>query len=167
MSSNKNESISCGGVSFVSGRVVLALMLAGILGAFASGIIRSARAAGSAKTTLDGVYTDDQAKRGKAAYDQNCTTCHMDDLMGNGQALPLAGDDFMEVWEGQTVDDLFDIIHSTMPQDRPGSLSPEATVDVVTYLLQFNQFPSGKEELKADPDTLKSILITKKSSPKQ
>ena len=99
-------------------------MLAGVLGACASGVIRSARAAASARTTMDGVYTDDQAARGKTAYNQSCAYCHMEDLSGSGQALPLAGDAFMEVWDGQSVGDLFDLIHMTMPQDKPESLTP-------------------------------------------
>jgi hypothetical protein len=53
-----------------------------------------------------------------------------------------------------------------MPQDKPGSLSPEAALDVITYVLQYNKYPSGKEELKNDPDALKNILITKKAPPK-
>ncbi len=70
----------------------------------------------------------------------------------------------MQVWEGQTVNDLFQLILTTMPQDKPGTLTPEATLDIAAYLLQYNQFPSGKEELKNDPDALKAILITKKAA---
>jgi len=147
---------------------VLALLAAGAL-AFVGGAIRSVRAADAQKTTMDGVYTADQATRGKTQYSQACANCHMDDLSGSGQALPLAGDAFTETWEGQSVGDLFDLIHNTMPQDKPGTLSPDATVDVIAYLLQFNKFPTGSTELKSDPAALKNILITKKSNepPKQ
>jgi S-disulfanyl-L-cysteine oxidoreductase SoxD len=143
--------------------VVLALLIAGAL-AFVGGAIRSVRAADSQKTTMDGVYSIAQAARGKAQYTQACANCHMDDLSGSGQALPLAGDAFTETWEGQSVGDLFDLIHNTMPQDKPGTLSPDATVDVIAYLLQFNKFPAGSTELKSDPATLKNILITNKKS---
>ncbi len=112
---------------------------------------------------MDGVFTDAQAARGKAVYSQNCASCHMDDLSGSGQALPLAGDAFMETWDGQTVADLNDLVHNTMPQDKPGSLSANDTVDVISYLLQFNKFPAGKDELKPDPAGLKNILISKKA----
>jgi mono/diheme cytochrome c family protein len=151
--------------SIFRGLVVLAVGLASIVAAY-SGATRPVRAddAKPAKTTMDGVYTDDQAKRGKAQYSQTCASCHMDDLSGSGQALPLAGDAFLQVWEGQTVNDLFQLILTTMPQDKPGTLTPEATLDVAAYLLQYNQFPSGKEELKNDPDVLKAILITKKAA---
>ena len=148
--------------------LVFALLAVGILACLGSSI-RSVRAADEQKTTMDGVYTADQAARGKAQYTQNCANCHMDDLSGSGQALPLAGDAFTETWEGQTVDDLFELIHNTMPQDKPGTLSPEVTVDVISYLLQYNKFPSGKAELANDPSALKSILITTKAAapPKQ
>jgi mono/diheme cytochrome c family protein len=144
-------------------RVVLILLVGGML-ACVGGAIRSVRAADTQKTTMDGVYTSDQAVRGKAQYSQGCANCHMDDLSGSGQALPLAGDAFTQTWEGQTVADLFDLIRNTMPQDKPGTLSPDATVDLISYLLQYNKFPAGKEELKSDPAALKSILITTKSS---
>jgi len=147
--------------------LVVALLMGGILVCLA-GAIRSVRAADT-KTTMDGVYNADQAARGKAQYGQTCANCHMDDLSGSGQALPLAGDAFTETWEGQTVGDLFDLIHNTMPQDKPGTLSPDQVVDLISYLLQYNQYPAGKDELKDDPAALKAIVITKKAaaSPKQ
>ncbi|HEY4709641.1 MAG TPA: cytochrome c [Candidatus Acidoferrales bacterium] len=147
-------------------------VLAGVIVAMCAslgGAIRSARAARPAppsKTIWDGVYTDDQAARGKAQYNTSCSSCHMEDLSGSGQALPLAGDAFTDIWEGQTVADLLGLVQGTMPQDKPGSLSPEAALDVITYILQYNKYPSGKEELKNDPDALKNILITKKAPPK-
>jgi mono/diheme cytochrome c family protein len=136
--------------------------------------MRSARAAGaspaaspaSSKTTLDGVFTDEEAARGKAQYNTSCSSCHMEDLSGSGQALPLAGDAFMDIWEGQTMNDLLGLVQGTMPQDRPGSLTPEQALDVISYILQQNKFPTGKEELKNDPDALKNILITKKAPAK-
>jgi cytochrome c len=144
------------------GRVWLITSLIVGMCACLGGAIRSARAAGPAKTTLDGVFTDAQAARGKAQYNTSCSTCHMEDLSGSGQALPLAGDAFMDVWEGQSVADLLGLVQGTMPQDKPGSLSAQEAIDIISYLLQQNKFPAGKEELKNDPDALKNILITNK-----
>lgn len=118
----------------------------------------------SSKTTLDGVYTDDEATRGKAQYNTTCSACHMEDLSGSGQALPLAGDAFMDIWEGQTMNDFLELVQGTMPQDKPGSLTADQALDVISYILQQNKFPAGKEELKNDPDALKGILITKKAA---
>ncbi len=148
------------------GRVWLITSLIVGMCACLGGAIRSARAAGPAKTTLDGVFTDAQAARGKAQYNTSCSTCHMEDLSGSGQALPLAGDAFMDVWEGQSVADLLGLVQGTMPQDKPGSLSAQDAIDTITYILQQNKFPAGKDELKNDPDALKNILITNKAPAK-
>jgi S-disulfanyl-L-cysteine oxidoreductase SoxD len=147
------------------GRTLTILLSAAAVVAAGTGVVHAARAAAAAKTTMDGVYDDAQAQRGKTGYSQNCAACHMDDLSGSGQALPLAGDAFMGTWEGQSVADLMGLIHDTMPQDKPGTLSPEQSLDIVAYLLLYNQFPAGTDELKNDPDALKSIIITKKSNP--
>jgi mono/diheme cytochrome c family protein len=113
-------------------------------------------------TTAEGAYTDAQAKQGKDVYSQTCASCHLDDLSGSGQALPLAGDAFMQSWEGQTVDDLYEVIHDTMPQDKPGTLTPDQSVQVISYILKFNKFPAGQTELPSDPAAMKTILITTK-----
>ncbi len=138
--------------------------LAAVLIAYAGATIRPAQADAPkpAKTTEQGVYTEAQAKQGKTSYTQNCATCHFDDLSGSGQALPLAGDSFMQSWEGQTVDDLFEVIHDTMPQDKPGTLTPEAKADVISYILKFNKFPAGQRNYRAIRPPLKTILITTK-----
>jgi S-disulfanyl-L-cysteine oxidoreductase SoxD len=150
------------------GRIWIIAGLIVAMGACLGGAIRSAKAASPApaKNIWDGVYTDDQAARGKAQYNTSCSSCHMEDLSGSGQALPLAGDAFTDIWEGQTMADLLGLVQGTMPQDKPGSLTPEAALDVITYIIQVNKFPSGKEELKNDPDALKNILITKKAPEK-
>jgi len=165
MNSAKNVGFSKRNNSVTGGVAVLAIGLAAVFAAYAGGAARAARAnAKPTKTTQDGVYTDDQAKQGKAQYSQNCANCHMDDLSGSGEAQGLVGDAFIRTWEEQTVYDLFQVTYTTMPPDKPESLSPDATLDIVAYLLQSNQFPAGKGELKNDPDTLKNILITTKKT---
>ena len=144
--------------------IVSGLGLAALIIAYAGATIRPAQAdtPNPARTTEDGVYTDAQAKQGRDVYSQSCASCHLDDLSGSGQALPLAGDAFMQSWEGQTVDDLYEVIHDTMPQDKPGTLTTDATVQVIAYMLKFNKFPAGQTELPSDPAAMKAILITTK-----
>ncbi len=160
-SDSKKDGISAGRM-----RGLAAILLAGVFVVCGVGAVRSVRAAAAQKTSLDGVYTEDQAARGKTQYNTNCSACHMEDLSGSGQALPLAGDAFTDTWEGHPVSDLFDLIQSTMPQDKPGSLTPDQAVDIISYILKVNQFPAGKDELKNDPEILKNIVITKKAAPK-
>ena len=46
------------------------------------------------KTTQDGVYSEDQAKRGEQTYAKACASCHGADLSGSGQAPALGDADF-------------------------------------------------------------------------
>jgi hypothetical protein len=71
----------------------------------------------------------------------------------------LTGAAFMANWDTLTVGDLFDRIRISMPQNSPGTLSRQENVDVVAYLLRFNEFPSGAEELPREVQTLKQILF--------
>ena len=109
------------------------------------------------KTTLDGVYTAAQSARGQTIYADSCTSCHGDDLSGGGQAPALAGKDFNVDWTDLAVSDLFERTHGTMPADKPGTLTPAQTVDVIAFLLQKGNFPVGQTELPADAAALKAI----------
>ena len=171
MDSDKNVDFSKRTSSVTRGVTVLAIALAAVFAAYAGATARAGGAARAAqtdakptRTTQDGVYTDDQAKEGKTQYSQNCAKCHLDDLSGSGEAQALAGDSFTQTWEGETVNDLFQVTYTTMPPDSPGSLTPEAALDVVAYMLQANKFPAGKDALKNDPEALKSIIITSKKT---
>jgi hypothetical protein len=55
--------------------------------------------------------------------------------------------------------ELFDKIKETMPRNDPGSLSAQDAADVVSWLLQLNQFPAGQTELPADLKVLNLIKI--------
>jgi mono/diheme cytochrome c family protein len=144
--------------------IISGLGLAALIIAYAGAPIRPAQAdtPKPPTTTAEGAYTDAQAKQGKDVYSQSCASCHLDDLSGSGQALPLAGDAFMQSWEGQTVDDLYEVIHDTMPQDKPGTLTPDQSVQVISYILKFNKFPAGQTALPSDPAAMKTIVITTK-----
>jgi mono/diheme cytochrome c family protein len=106
-----------------------------------------------------GVYTEAQAKRGQEASGRSwCTSCHGSDLSG-GEAPPLVGDDFLSNWNMETVGYLYERIQTTMPADKPGSLSPQDTADIVARVLQLNKFPAGQTELPSDISMLSKIAI--------
>jgi len=109
------------------------------------------------RTTLDGVYSTAQAARGQKIYADSCTGCHGDDLSGGGQAPALTGKDFNVDWVDLAMSDLFDRTNGTMPADKPGTLTPAQTVDVLSFLLQKGNFPAGQTELPADAAALKAI----------
>lgn len=121
------------------------------------------------RSVWDGVYSDTQAKRGRDAYEYSCASCHQPDLSGDAgkDVPPLSGDEFMRNWNHHTVQDLFDLVSKRMPQDAPASLSPQTYVDLVAYLLQFNEFPAGEHELPAQSTLLAQIGLEASSSGSQ
>ena len=122
-------------------------------------------AAQEPRTVWDGVYTDAQATRGEQVYQDECTFCHLDDLMGDAFATPLVADAFTFRWDGSSVGDLMTVIQVTMPADRPQTLSDEAVADVIAFLLKMNEYPAGEEELAANQAALAAISIVAAPEP--
>src|SRR5262249_23010226 len=127
---------------------IFVLLVAGVLLAGRLSFSQS----GSHKTVWDGVYSEEQANRGRAAYLENCSPCHGADLEGlNG--VRLSGNEFMERWREFDVGSLYDFISKSMPRqrqgspNRPGSLSQQTYTDIITHILRTNHFPSGSAEL--------------------
>ena len=112
-------------------------------------------------STSDGVYTASQAQQSLPIYHQQCASCHGEDLEGSGQTPPLVGDDFIQNWQGLTLDALFDKIQVQMPADHPGTLSREQAAGILAYILSANKYPVGKTELPTDAAALKQIHIDK------
>ena len=120
-----------------------------------------AQAAPHQVSIRNGVYTAEEAQRGKAIYENQCGMCHGDALEGQGQNSPLAGTVFLNNWTGQTVADLFMKTIVMMPAMDPGTLTPKDTAEVIAYILRANKFPAGKTELPSDPQSLEMIHIVK------
>ena len=116
------------------------------------------------RAAKDGVYSAEQAARGQALYKDMCASCH-GAALGGGNAPPLAGDAFIGVWGGP-LSDLVDKIQLTMPQNDPGKLGRPQSVDVVAYMLQGNQFPAGRAELRTDDAVLKQIRLGPEQTPR-
>lgn len=113
------------------------------------------------RSVWDGVYTDQQATRGETQYARHCEACHRADLSGNqvDEVPALVLDAFMTQWNERTVAELYDAVRRSMPKDKPGSLSPGTYVDVIAYVLQANELPSGTRSLSVSADQLKQIVI--------
>jgi mono/diheme cytochrome c family protein len=107
-------------------------------------------------STLDGLYTDEQAGRGKDVYLAACRSCHT--------PMSHTGATFNKWWRGKKLSDLFLFVETQMPKNDPGSLAVEDVADVVAYLLKMNAMPVGKVELYPDPDSLKKYRIESKRS---
>lgn len=117
-----------------------------------------------AATIWDGVFTDNQADRGLAAYSESCARCHSDDLLGQEDAPPLAGPTFPTRWDGVTADDMLQVIQRAMPQEAPGSLGAQKYVDIISYIFRANGSPAGAVELPPDSARLRQILITTRTN---
>lgn len=107
----------------------------------------------------DGVYTKEQAKRGEGLYVQKCSSCHGPDLSGNDEAAPLAGPVFLASWDGLSVGELANRVRVSMPPNDLGKLSRQQIVDILSYVLSFNNFPAGKTELDPKPELLKQVRV--------
>lgn len=113
----------------------------------------------ASRSVWDGVYTEAQAARGQAAYAQSCGLCHGVGLTGLGEAKPLTGPEFLSNWNGLTMADLFDRTRTTMPLNKPRSLTKEQYADILAYLLKFDGFPAGSSELPARSEMLAGVTI--------
>jgi mono/diheme cytochrome c family protein len=111
------------------------------------------------KTVWDGVYSEEQAKRGAETYAQKCGMCHGDGLGGVEAAPPLTGPGFYGNWEGETLNALFERIRMTMPLDNPGSLSRAQNADVIAHMLKVGGYPAGTTELDGQAGALSAIRV--------
>ena len=114
-------------------------------------------ATAESRSVWDGVYTEEQSKRGELLYRKHCASCHGGMLTGGESSSPLAGGVFLANWNGLPMDDLFERIRRSMPQDHPGKLSRQQTADILSYMLSVNRFPVGKTELPRQAELLKEI----------
>ncbi|MBI4888753.1 MAG: c-type cytochrome [Acidobacteria bacterium] len=135
----------------------------------------AAAAAQAKRTTADGVYTTDQARRGRDQYRKRCVLCHLDNGQGReaepfiaGQSLeregdaeapPVAGDAFLKKWNGHPAGELYQKMSSTMPVGGAGTLTPPQYADVLAHLFELSKLPAGQQELPAVRDQLDLITI--------
>jgi len=126
--------------------------------------LQSTARAQPTKSVWDGVYTEEQANRGKQGYAEQCASCHGPELTGGEMAPALAGGEFLAGWDGLTMGDLFERIRISMPQNSPGSLSGAQNADILAFVLASNKFPAGQSELAKDAMILKTIKFEAKKS---
>jgi len=110
--------------------------------------------------TSDGIFTVEQARRGEKYFAASCAMCHGSDLAGATNAPSLAGDSFLQRWQGHSVGELFSRISLTMPKEHPHSLTDGSYADIVAFILDANGFPPSKTELKPDASTLDQVVVS-------
>ena len=139
--------------------VACALLAAALTGA----ILRATPAAQApaAQSAWDGVFTKDQAERGRTLYNAQCARCHGETLGGGENSPALVDDVFFAFWAGKSVGDLVEYTRTTMPSDGPGKISRKRCIDLAAYLLSANGFPAGASEFPTELDALGRITITR------
>ena len=98
-------------------------------------------------TTRAGVYSAEQASRGKDIYLAKCVVASH------------TGTTFAKFWDGHRLSELYQFIGVKMPKNEPGTLSEQETADLIAYILKLNTMPVGKNELPADSLALDRIQI--------
>lgn len=121
--------------------------------------IASGDEAAMSASILEGVFTEEQAERGKEIYDDECRSCHAPNLRGTPGGPSLLGNRFNNRWVGGTLADLYTFIHDNMPAGQGGSLTEQQYIDVAAYILSRQDYPAGDEELPADPEVLAGIEV--------
>ena len=99
----------------------------------------------------DGVFTTAQAEQGAAIFEETCMRCH--------QPEQFTGPGFLDAWSGQTVDALFDVLRTTMPEDNPSSLKKREYAAILAFLFSLNGMPAGEADLPITTRKLKQIRI--------
>jgi len=97
-------------------------------------------------------FLPSQATRGQAVYEGTCATCH--------SAGQLVGQGFVESWNDRRVYDFYALVRGTMPLDKPGGLTEQEYLDVISYLLKANHATAGTDSLRADTTALRNTKIS-------
>ena len=106
------------------------------------------------RTVWDGVYTNDQAKRGEAVFAVRCLACHSTGFQRTG---------FVERWREDKLSGFFTFISTYMPRDNPGSAKQNEYLDIAAYIMSNNDLPAGPNELTYE--ALSTIQVQRKEGP--
>lgn len=112
----------------------------------------------TARSVVEGVYTEEQATRGQAVYKTTCETCHGPELKGD-VGPPLTAMNLVAHWKTQTLGELYLKIRDEMPPGQRAKLTAQEAADVLAYVLQSDRFPAGSAELATGEAALKEIRI--------
>src|SRR5207253_10125443 len=124
------------------------------------GICNSAQQ--TTRSVRDGVFTEEQRKRGMQHFQENCSMCHGSDMNGGEEAPALFGASFMSDWNGLTVGDLAERIRISMPPTNPDKINAQQRADIISAILNANGLLDGPKELDSRVEFLRQIKIDPK-----
>jgi len=108
-------------------------------------------AAPAAAAAPAGLFSMAQANRGRDQFRSMCTECHT--------AGEFSDNAFKNKWSRRSVGDLFEFIHTAMPDDAPGILTEAQAIDLVSYILGENGFEAGSRQMQPDQAALSAISL--------
>jgi mono/diheme cytochrome c family protein len=99
---------------------------------------------------LNGVFTSAQASRGEQHFRQSCATCH---------SIEDQASSFRAKWGNGTLRELFTVISTTMPQNSPGSLTPDEYASILALYLRQSGHTPGSTELPSSSSALGELRV--------
>ena len=114
----------------------------------------------SAQALPAGPFNAAQVEAGRTAYIDHCLMCHGAKLQGLGEAQPLVGKDFVDLWGHDTAAELYTSVRIEMPQNDPGSLSDEMYLNLVAFLLHANGAKTGTVPLEPKSAVKIETIVT-------
>lgn len=114
----------------------------------------------AARTIWDGVYSEAQAQRGDAIYQEHCAGCHGPELVSSDPDYPnLTAPQFRWNWGKKSLAERLQRVKSSMPPTAKDSLPAQDYLDVITFILKVNGYPAGDADIKADSSDLPTIIV--------
>jgi hypothetical protein len=105
--------------------------------------------AAGGRTTKDGIFTAEQAERGKIVYEKSCKNCHQAEFYTEK----------LSRYADQPVTAFYEVVSGTMPADNVGSLLTKEYIDVLAYVFSITGSTPGKTELTTE--SMDEIKIAK------
>lgn len=104
--------------------------------------------------------TEAQIERGAEIYAASCATCHGTKLEGMAHFPALVGEGFRSEWGGERpLAELHTYIHANMPLGQGGSLSDQAYLDVVAFILAANDVSPDGGDVELTAEALEGIRL--------
>jgi nitrate/TMAO reductase-like tetraheme cytochrome c subunit len=110
-------------------------------------------------TKQGGSYTEEQAASGARTFTQSCAPCHGANLEG-GIGPALKGTSWQQLYGGAKLLTVWGEIKGPMAQYAGKTFSTQQSLDILSYLLQQNGVPAGKQPL-ADTRELSDTIPSK------
>jgi len=133
------------------------------VGTVATQCRRSDRPPSGATRSPNGLFSPAQSAQGKKTYiEQQCASCHGENMRGSASAPSLADPGFRVAWANRSLRELVDCMKGTMPPGRAGALSDADYVQLLAAILEANGFEPGATgaALSTDSTTLDGIVFS-------